>query len=458
MLDKANRILLSISGALLCFFTLTFIEKEDYSLFVGFIFGTPADGFVNTHSLILIFGISIIVQICHKAGLFSYISLRLILGTANRPNMLLFILCTITVLISAVINNILTVMIIIPLTITVTRILNIDPEPFIITQAVLVNIGGTFFAISSIPNILITGASGIGFNEFFVNVGFISILCYLLTVGLFYIIYRKSMKIPTENINILKELSPSIMITNKSLLMKSSLILGIVFILFISIPSTMLSPDVIALSGAMILLIISWEDVDRIISEIDMGLLLYLMGIFVIAGSIEYTNILQNLGGLLGRLSGDNILIAILAILWISGILSATIDNIPITKVLIPAISSITIGYPENYRKLAYYSLAIGANWGDNFTPMGDNILVMNIASKNKRPIRIKEFWRIGFITTFYQLCMITIFYGFLLNWIFGIVALVVFLLGCTALILIKFNPHILKKYKIRQEKKKLKI
>ena len=169
MLEKVNRILLALSGAVICFFVLTFIEHQPYSLFVSFIFGTSEDGFVNTHSLFLIFGISIIVQICHASGLFTYVSLKLILRTANRPNLLLLILCTVTVLTSAIINNILTVMIIIPLTITVTRILNIDPEPFIITQAVLVNVGGTMFSISSVPNIMITQTAGIGFNEFFLN-------------------------------------------------------------------------------------------------------------------------------------------------------------------------------------------------------------------------------------------------------------------------------------------------
>jgi Na+/H+ antiporter NhaD/arsenite permease-like protein len=348
-------------------------------------------------------------------------------------------------------------MIIIPLTITVTRILNIDPEPFIITQAVLVNIGGSFFSISSIPNIMIAGSGDIGFNEFFVNVGLISIGCFILTVGLFYLIYRKNINIPPENIRVLKELSPSSMIPNKSLVIKSTVILGTVFLLFIFIPSSIVSPDAIAISGAVILVIISKQEMDQILNEIDIGLLLYLMGIFVIAGSIEFTNILQSLGVLIGNISGDNILLGILSIMWISGLLSATIDNIPITKVLIPAVTSITIGYPTNYQKLALYSLAFGANWGDNFTPMGDNILVMNIAKKNKRPIRIKEFWKIGFISTFYQLSLVTIFYGFLLNWIFGLFALVgfIFIFGMYALM--KLQPQILKKNKMKIKNWRLK-
>ena len=450
MLDKVSRTLLALCGAVICFFTLTFLEDQKYFLFVSFIFGTEQDGFANAHSLILIFSMSLIVQVCHKAGLFQFISLRLIVGTANRPNMLLFVLCTITVIISSLINNILTIMVIIPLTITVSGIINIDPEPLIITQAILVNMGGTFFTISSIPNILIVGASGITFIEFFLNVGVISIILYLFTVGLFYLKYQHTLQIPKDNIAILKELSPTIMISNKSLLVKSSSILGLVLILFFIIPSSILPLDIIALSGALILLIISWEDMDRIISEIDISLLIYLMGIFIMVGSLEYTNILEIIGGLIVRISGGNILASILLILWISGLLSANIDSIPITKVLIPTISTITNGYTEDYRKLANYALVMGANWGDNFTPMGDNMLVMNIAKKYKHPVRFKEFFKIGPIAVLFQLCIVTIIYGFLLEWIFGLIALIVFLLGLSVFLILRLNPRILQKYKIR--------
>lgn len=341
-------------------------------------------------------------------------------------------------------------MVIIPLTITVSGIINIDPEPLIITQAILVNMGGTFFTISSIPNILIVGASGITFIEFFLNVGVISIILYLFTVGLFYLKYQHTLQIPKDNIAILKELSPTIMISNKSLLVKSSSILGLVLILFFIIPSSILPLDIIALSGALILLIISWEDMDRIISEIDISLLIYLMGIFIMVGSLEYTNILEIIGGLIVRISGGNILASILLILWISGLLSANIDSIPITKVLIPTISTITNGYTEDYRKLANYALVMGANWGDNFTPMGDNMLVMNIAKKYKHPVRFKEFFKIGPIAVLFQLCIVTIIYGFLLEWIFGLIALIVFLLGLSVFLILRLNPRILQKYKIR--------
>ncbi|MFX1437733.1 MAG: SLC13 family permease [Promethearchaeota archaeon] len=143
--NKLNRAIASLIGALIVYLTLIFIEGLEFPIIVEFLFGTPIDGFVNLHSLILILSMMIIVQIAHEAGLFQFISITLIKLTGEKPIYLLTIFSVITVILSSVLNNILTVIILIPLIITVSRILNINPSPYILTQAILVNIGGTFF-------------------------------------------------------------------------------------------------------------------------------------------------------------------------------------------------------------------------------------------------------------------------------------------------------------------------
>ena len=426
MMEKLNRAILVIIGALICLFTLKFIKNEPFDLIVSFLFGNAEDGYVNFHSILLIFGMTIIVQICHKAGVFKFIAFKFVLAIIDRTQYLLLILCVTTMLLSALLNNILTVMIIIPLIITISRILNIDPEPLIITQAILVNIGGTVFSISSIPNILIVNSAGIGFNEFFLNVGLLSIVIFLITVGFFYVIYYGKISVPKENVKILKEFNPWNFVQDKTLLIKSSFILIIVIVGFVFIPTSVISNDIIALIGAMILVLISRLNIDKIVQELEMDIFLYLLGVFVIAGSLEYTGVLETFGLFLAKISGGNYFVAILLILWSSAFLSATIDNIPITKVLIPSIGAINASFPTVNQDMAYYSLSIGANWGDNLTPMGDNILVMNIAEKNKRPIRMREFWRIGFITTLIQLIFATVYFTLLTNVLIGIILLII--------------------------------
>ncbi|MFW9948271.1 MAG: SLC13 family permease [Candidatus Odinarchaeota archaeon] len=165
--EKLNRAVAALSGAIIVYFVLIFIEKLDFKIIFELLFSSEGEGFVNLHSLILIIGMMFIVQISNEAGLFQFLALNLIKISKGKPVYLLSIFCLITILISAILNNILTVIILIPLTVTVSRILNINPSPYILTQAILVNVGGTLFTISSIPNILISSYAQISFIDFF---------------------------------------------------------------------------------------------------------------------------------------------------------------------------------------------------------------------------------------------------------------------------------------------------
>ncbi|MFX1353194.1 MAG: SLC13 family permease [Promethearchaeota archaeon] len=425
--NKLNRAIAALLGALIAFFTLVFIENLGFQLIVEFLFGSPppgGDNFVNLHSLILILSMMIIVQIAHEAGLFQFISISLIKLTGERPIYILIIFSVITVILSSILNNILTVIILIPLIITVSRILNINPSPYILTQAILVNIGGTFFSISSIPNILITSYAKISFIDFFLNVGVISLLTFPLTLLFFIFLYKKDLETPTAGFEILKEINIWNFVQNRILLYKSAFALVITLILFIIVPPTIISIDIVALTVALILIISSRLNAKEIIRKIDFELLLYLLGIFIISGALEYTGILDLLGSLISSLTGGDPLNQILIIIWFSGYLSSNIDNIPITKVLIPVIDNMPKIPSIGNINQPFYSLALGANWGDNLTPLGDNILVANIAEQNKRPISMKKFFKLGFFTTNFQLLIVSLYYILMYQVFIGILML----------------------------------
>ncbi len=405
---------------------MVFLEGLKFSIIVDLLFGSEEDNYVNLHSLILIISMMIIVIISNEAGVFQFIAVILIKFSKGKPIRLFSILCGLTVLLSAILNNILTVIILIPLTITISRMLTINPTPYILTQAVLVNIGGTVFSISSIPNILITTFANISFVEFFENVGLISLVIFGCTLIFFIFLYKKDLFIPKEGARVLEEFNIWNLVPSVELLYKSSVALIAVFILFILVPSTILTPDMIALSVALILAIISKLNPKEIINKIDFELILYLLGIFVIAGALEIVGITNLLGILLFSVGSGNPLSQTIFILWISAFLSSNIDNIPITQVLIPVIAEGQLG------NIKYYSLAIGANWGDNLTPLGDNILVFNIAEQNKRPVTFRQFFKIGFTTTIYQLLLVSLIFMILQNLILGFL-----LLGIIILILV---------------------
>ncbi len=446
MTDKLNRAIASLAGAIITYFVLIFIEGLDFSIIVDLLFSSQDEGYVNLHSLVLIIGMMIIVQISHEAGTFQFLAIRLIKLSRGKPVLLLILFCIITILISAILNNILTVIILIPLTITVSRILNINPSPYILTQAVLVNIGGTFFSISSIPNILITTYAGISFLEFFLNVGLISLIIFPFTSLFFIFLFKKELSFPEEGFKVLKEFNIWNFVQNKRLLFQSIISIITLIILFIFVPSSLITSDMIALSIAIILIIISGLDPKELIKKIDFELIFYLLGIFIISGGLEITGIVSSFGIILSNLGAGNLFLQIIMVLWISAFLSSSIDNIPITKVLTPVIGSMSEGVSLIDKNQLFYSLSIGANWGDNLTPLGDNILVINLAEQNNRPISFKQFFKLGFCTTIYQLIIVTIYFTLIFQFIIGMVIIITISIMIAIFYLLqKYGPNSMK-------------
>jgi len=439
--NKLNRAISSLLGALIVYFVLIYFENKEFTVIVDLLFGTAEDNYANAHSLILIVSIMIIIQISNDSGLFQVLAITLVKFSKGKPLVLLIIFCVISLILATVLNNVLSIIILIPLTITVSRILNIDPTPYILTQAVLVNLGATIFSISSIPNVLITIYAGISFTDFLMNVGMISLLVFGLTLLLYLGLYRKEIQIKKENFEILKEFEVNNFIQNKTLLIESLIALLSLMLCFIFIPSNLISPDIIALSIALILIIISRLNPKEIISKIDLELIFYLLGIFIIAGALETTGILDSLGILMSNIGGD-LYIQIIFVIWISAFLSSSIDNVPITQLLLPVISTMTLDLSISNRYNLFYGLAIGANWGDNLTPLGDNIFVIQTAEKNKRPISFMKFFKIGFISTIYQLAIVSLYYTLIFEFILGLAILFMVLLGLIIIISIYlFGP-----------------
>ncbi len=272
LLEKMNRAIISLIGALGAFLALTFIDGAGFMTFIEFMFGNALDNYVNFHSLLLILGMSIIVQICYDAGVFQFIAFSLVKTTRGKAMHLLIMLCFLTFVLSSILNNIMTVMIMIPLSITMSRILAIDPRPYILTQAILVNVGGILFPISSIPGILVATAAGIPFIDFFIGIGLFAFVLLGITLALFYVIYKPKLAQPQpEYVEALAEFNAWNFVQDRPLLIKSIVTLLAVLVCFIAIPSDLLSPDIIALSAAVILVVISKVKSDDLVGKLNMG-------------------------------------------------------------------------------------------------------------------------------------------------------------------------------------------
>jgi len=419
--DKINRAIISLVGALIVFFALVFLNNAAPSDFIDILFGI-SPGFVSLHALVLIIGMLFIVQICSSAGVFQFIAFKLIKMTKGKPIRLIFSLCAITMLVAAILGNILAVIVLIPLTITASRILNIDPRPYIICQAITIPIGEIVFSISSVPSILITSYAQIGFVDYFLNVGLFCLLLFIITLIYFSIYHRNKLNSPKSRlIEVLMDFNAWNYVPDKRLFYKSIIIFVAVLIGFIIIPSALIPPDIIALTGGITLVVINRLNGKEIVQKLDLELLLYLLGIFLITGGMEYVKVIDAVGQAFAGLAGGNTFTLLLATLWISALLSSAVDNIPITKVLIPIVDVMTRGYPASIVKSSYYSLAFGMSLGDNLTPLGDTIMTRNVSEQNGVTFSNAQFFRIAFKVALIHLITLSIYFTFFFYIAFGL-------------------------------------
>lgn len=436
--DKMNRAIAALLFGLIAYFSIAFTTGNDFSLIVELIVSPPSENFVNLRTLILIIGISLLIQICKESGMFQYLAFNIIKISGASSARLLAIMSLLAVVLAAVLNNVLTILIMIPLTIKIANVLDINPRPYIITQGIIVNLGATLFSISSIPNILITTTMGISFTDFFLNVGIMSIVCSGITIAFFHLVYRNNLEKPHENLNILKQFNAMEFVHDKGLMLKSlGVFLGTMGC-FVIIPPEVLSPEFIALIGSLVLIIISKVSAEKIIEKVDFELLLYLVGIFILSGALDRVGVLELLAGGLMYVTRGDAFVTIIVVLWFSAYLSSNLDNISITKILIPVVGTLSAGFDQAYRDLNHYSLAFGTNWGDNLSPMGDNIIVMNIANKNKVPLKSKDLFRLGFLSTNLQLFVMTIYFSLLSNPLVGLIILASALVAFAIILIFK--------------------
>jgi Na+/H+ antiporter NhaD/arsenite permease-like protein len=411
-INKIDRTLVALGCGIISYLVLLFFENAQFGVLAEFIVGTSENGYVNLHSLLLILGIMIIVAISVEGGLFQFLSFRLVQMTKGKPVYLMIVFSILAFCITAIINDILTVILLIPLTISVCRILDIKPAIYIIFEAIMIKLGATLLLISSIPNILIATYLDLSFLAFFQDIGWYTIITFSLTLFVFIALYRDQLAHPREGLEELLDFNVWTFITNRPLMLKSSFVLISVILGFILIPSEILSPDIIAITGAVILLLISKMNMSEIFKKIDFKLILYLIGIFIIVGSMEYVGIIDILGNSIKDASPNNAYVTFLSVLWLSAFFSAMIDNITVARVLIPTVGFLTTSLVPIDKTLVYGGMVYGINWGDNLTPFGDTLILLNVAEQNKTKISMLEIFKMSFPLTIFQLSMISIFFG----------------------------------------------
>jgi Na+/H+ antiporter NhaD/arsenite permease-like protein len=361
---------------------------------------------VDFNTIGLLLGMMIIVAILAETGIFQYIGIKLSKISKGSLYTLLVLLGTFTAVSSMFIDNVTSVLLMVPVTISIFRILNVSPIPFILAQVLTSNVGGAATLIGDPPNILIGSAANIDFNSFIIHLGPAVAISFAASLVLLRLLFRKELKVKPQHLDDLMRRDEDLFIAEKKGLMKKSLaVLFAVIVLFVILGGFHVEPSIIALGGAGILMLITRANPERVFHEVDWTTLIFFAGIFIIIGGAVEAGMIDMLSnGVLG-ITGGEPWTTFFMVIWLSAIASAFVDNIPFAATMIPIISilsqneSISAAFGGFAINPLWWALALGSGLGGNGTVIGSSagIIAVGLAEKQGYNITFNRFLKVGF-------------------------------------------------------------
>jgi len=354
---------------------------------------------IDWNVIFLLAGMMIIANVLKETGVFQWMALKAVRSGKGDPFRVLILLSLITALSSALLDNVTTVILIAPVTLFVASTLRVSPIPFLIAEILASNIGGMATLIGDPPNILIGSAAGIDFVTFAVNMGPISLIILLAFIPLARFLFKKELSAQDQSGIDIAGLDTSALITDPVLLRKSLIITTAVILGFLLHSALHLEPATIALTGATLLMLWSKTDPDHALREIEWSTLFFFFGLFITVEAVVEVGLIGIVADAALRLTGGNLALTSIGLIWFSAIASGIVDNIPYTATMIPIVKNLTQVMPG---ETLWWSLALGADLGGNLTLVGAaaNVVVASLAEKSGHPISFGRFFRYGVVTT----------------------------------------------------------
>lgn len=353
---------------------------------------------VDVNTVGVLVGMMLFVAVVKNSGLFEYIAIKSAKLTHGKPWAIMAVFAIITAVLSAFLDNVTTVLLVGPMTLAITSILNVNPVPFLLTQILASNMGGTATLIGDPPNIMIGSEAGLGFADFILNTAPVVVIIMAVSLLCFYLMFGRKLKVSDDAMQAVMELDENRAIKDKSLLIKSVVMIGLVVIGFMFHSSLGMESCTIALLAAVIMMIVGKQDVEDVIMGVEWSTILFFIGLFVVVGGMEETGVIDQLATLLIGMTGGNMVLTMLIILWVSAIVSSFLDNIPFVATLIPMILAIQAESGMDVTPL-WWALSLGACLGGNGTLIGAsaNVVLSGISNKNGYPITFMSYLKVGF-------------------------------------------------------------
>jgi Na+/H+ antiporter NhaD/arsenite permease-like protein len=393
--ERIHRTKVALLGAILVLVTQT-IDQE------------TAIEAVDWNTIGLLAGMMLIVRLTETTGVYTYLAIRAGQLSKGQPFLVVLALAGTTAVLSAFLDNLTTVLLIVPITFLLADTLDIDPIPLVLIEIFASNIGGTATLIGDPPNIIIAGATDLSFSQFVVNLAPVVLVVLAIVVPLLFLLYRRRLQIAPEARARVLELDARRAIEDPAELRRTlPILLGTILVFFVHRPLH-LEPATVALGGATLMLLVSNQSVERALSGIEWPTLFFFIGLFVMVGALEERGAIEEIAQGIADVTAGNRSAELMGILWVSGIASGIVDNIPFTATMVPVVEELQggAGADDAY----WWALALGACFGGNATIIAAaaNVAAAGLAARSGRPIGFVQFLRIGIPVTFLSLVFAT--------------------------------------------------
>jgi Na+/H+ antiporter NhaD/arsenite permease-like protein len=392
--ERVDRTKVALAGGVLMLLTQTIDQHEAIEA-------------IDWNTLGLLAGMMLMVKVTEPTGVYTWLAIRAGQLSKGRPVAVVWSLAVTTAVLSAFLDNLTTVLLMVPITFLLADALDIDPIPLVVIEILVSNIGGTATLIGDPPNILIAGATGLSFTAFIANLAPVAIGTFaVVTTGL-YVVYRRQLRVPPEARRRVMELDARRSIEDMGELKRTVPVLVGTILLFFAHQALHLEPATVAMTGATVMLFVSRQRLQDSLAGIEWPTLFFFIGLFVMVGGLEETGAIDEVAQGIAAVTDGDRTAELLGITWVSAFGSGLVDNIPFTAAMIPVVESLQgDGGDDAY----WWALALGACFGGNATLVAAaaNVAAAGMAARAGRPIGFLYFLRIGLPVTFVSMVIAT--------------------------------------------------
>ena len=397
--EKISRIAIALGGAAaMLIIGATDSDKAFYSHETG----------IDWDVIFLLLGMMIIVGVIHKTGVFEFIAIKAIKIAKGDPKKALVYLVVLVAFASAILDNVTTILLAVPMTLVICKQLNVNPVPFLLAEVFASNIGGAATLVGDPPNIIIASRANLSFNDFLIHMAPLVIVAMIVITPMLVWMFRKELVNTPEDRARIHELDEKSYLTNPVLMKKSLAVLGLVILGFLLHTAIHAEPSVIALLGAGLLIAISGLKPSDYVQDVEWGTLVFFAGLFVMVGALVNVGAIQLLSDYLAEMVDGKPQLATGALLFVSAIVSGIVDNIPYVTAMSPVVADLSASVPAVHGDVLWWALAFGADFGGNATIIGAsaNVVAIGLAAKAGIKISFWQFAKYGIPVTFVSIAI----------------------------------------------------